>query len=217
MSNRWEEQSKTYKKMYADRFEQVKHTIPQSLVPAGERGPWSVKKFTLKENDVSMALVRAAVRGDRGYTPPGPYTGLYHKGRGVVMSDTLDELMDHVAFVHRACGDILVCGLGLGVVTQALLKKAIASVTVLEIDPDVIALVGPHIKDPHEPSRLKIVQADARTWKPAPGVKYDYIWHDIWDTICGDNWKDMKRQHRRYARWAVSQDSWCRELTRENA
>jgi spermidine synthase len=101
-------------------------------------------------------------------------------------------------------------GLGLGVCLKAILEKTeIESVTVIEKSKDVINLVEPSFLD--DP-RVTIIHADALEWKAPRNVKYDFVWHDIWDDICTNNLETMGTLHRKYARRSGWQDSWCRDL-----
>lgn len=128
------------------------------------------------------------------------------------MSDTPDEIRDLYPIVWKAQGHVLINGLGLGVVLQACLQKEdVTRATVIEISPDVIALVAPHYREKYG-DRFEVIQADALAWKPPKGVRYGAVWHDIWDTICWENLESMKLLHRRYGRRADWQGSWCRYL-----
>jgi hypothetical protein len=181
-----------------------------SSVPAGKSGQWSVEKFTVTEDGAKLHNLRSLWSGQGSREiEPGDYTRLVCKGRGVIMSDTPAECRDFGYFVRDAHGSALVNGLGLGCVVQALLaKKLVSDVTVIEIEQDVINLVAPHVADP----RLNVIHADAYTWKAPPGRIWDFVWHDIWDEICGDNAPLMGKLHRKYARRCrVKQDSWCRD------
>jgi hypothetical protein len=135
------------------------------------------------------------------------------------MSDTPSENVDHMDPIRQAQavgGHCLVTGLGLGLVTEALLAiSAVSKVTALEIEPDVIALVGPTLQE-RWGDRLEIVQADALEWKPPRGERYSVVWHDIWLTICGDNQDSMTRLKRRYGRRADWQRCWREETVRRS-
>lgn len=99
-------------------------------------------------------------------------------------------------------------GLGLGVVLKnILLKSSVTDVIVVEISQDLIDLISPFYTDP----RVTYICSDALTYKPPRGKKYSMVWHDIWDNISGENIPDMKLLHRKYARWARWQGSWCEE------
>src|SRR5512135_3511517 len=135
----------------------------KSKVPAGKRGQWEVNKFTLTPEDEQMERLRAAFNFSYGgrFVPAGEYTRLSRNGQ-VIMSDTPDEIRDFSHFVNRATGSILINGLGLGLVVQALLDKPLISeITVIEISNDVIQLVHPYIADP----RLTVYEEDALKWK----------------------------------------------------
>lgn len=177
-------------------------------VPEGTCGDWRVRRFEVTALDAEGEALHALMHGGRG-TPVGTYTELAHRGC-IVMSDTPDEMRDHREPAWRATGSVLINGLGLGMLLQAVLAKPeVTDVTVVEIAPEVIQLVGPTYAD--DP-RLTIVQADAFTWGPPKGKRYNMIWHDIWGDICLDNLRGMTRLHRKYGRRCDWQGSWSRDL-----
>jgi len=181
----------------------IDRLIPKVTVPEGARGPWSVERFTVKDSVVARFRER--------HFEPGIYTQLHHARRGLVMSDTPAERYDHSPFVRAAHGDVLISGLGIGMCIGAVLRKPqVSSVTVIEIDPDVIELVGPHYRD----DRLTIINADAREWVPEKGRKFGAVWHDIWDSICGDNLPEMHALNRRYGKRAAWKGCWSQDLIR---
>lgn len=129
------------------------------------------------------------------------------------MSDTPAEMRDLAPlFWQPPSGRILVNGLGLGCVIHGLLaSKEVTSIDVVEIDPDVIELVGSQIKDP----RLTIHEGDAFTIQWPVGMRWNYIWHDVWDELCTDNLNGedvhpgtYATLHRRYGRRCDWQGSW---------
>jgi hypothetical protein len=157
--------------------------IDKVTVPEGERGLWRVERFQITKTDAAIAAFSYRAR----VPSPGTYTKLMH-GRCLV----------------------LISGLGLGMVLGACLRRPdVETVTVLEIDADLIALVGPHYAD----SRVKIIRTDALLWNPPKGVRYGAVWHDIWTDICGDNKGDMKRLIKRYCRRAEWVGCWCKDET----
>lgn len=186
-------------------------------VPVGQLGEWSIKRFTVSATAAKFEELRASISfSSRGRAvPEGTYTELYHTQRGVVMSDTPDEISDHLGFIRSAHGHVLIAGLGLGMVARAcLLKPEVQSVTVIEVDADVISLVSPWLSQVAEKAGkvLTIVHADALTWKPPKGQRFNAAWYDIWDNLCGDNLKAMKTLHRRYGKRCDEQGSWGRSL-----
>lgn len=179
-------------------------------VPEGSKGPWTISKFVIPEQP-SVALLRMAFDG-RGIRP-GTYTRLSHKSRGVVMSDTTAEQRDHSSFAWAARGHVLINGLGIGMCLAAALRKDIVTkATVVEIDQDVIDLVGPSYTDP----RVEIIHCSAFDYVPPKGVRYGAVWHDIWDEITSDNLPEMHKLHRKYGRKADWQGSWARDLCERN-
>lgn len=179
--------------------------IPQVSIPEGQKGSWSVERFTVNPSSIEALRLSMSGRSIRA----GEYTALRHKGRGVVMSDTPAEMRDHYGFVRSAAGHVLINGLGIGMcLNAALLKSEVTRATVVEIDADVVDLVGPHyLQDP----RVEIINASAFDYAPPKGIRYGAVWHDIWDNICADNLLEMTRLHRKYGRLTDWQGSWCKE------
>lgn len=176
-------------------------------VPDNISGEWEVKTFEITEGEAKFANMRAAFRG-RGYINAGIYKKLLRGGE-IIMSNSPDEIADFMSFVYKAKGNILINGLGLGVLLKALLdKEEVENITVIERSIDVIKLVGKtYLKD----KRVNIICADAFKWKPLNGTKYDYVWHDIWDYITSDNLSEMKKLTRKYSKISGYQESWCRK------
>jgi hypothetical protein len=183
-------------------------------VPEGKSGDWSISKFTVSAEDEKWGRLRAAISSSRGrFVPAGTYTGLYHKN-SVVMSDTPDEIRDHWEPIHYSSGNVLIAGLGLGVVLQAILNKpTVENVTVIEKSADVIKLVGRHYSERFG-GRVKIINDDILTWKPERGTHYKVAWFDIWNDLCTDNLPQMKLLHRKFARKSDWKGSWGREWLR---
>lgn len=171
-------------------------------VPDGVSGDWRVERFTVTEEDSRRTLIRSW-RDE--YVPAGSYVRLM-RGRCVVMSNTPMEVRTNQAIIRAASGQVLLNGLGIGMVLSAILQKPeVDHVTVVEKHAEVIELVSPSYKDP----RVTIIHSDALTYKPEG--RFNAVWHDIWDYICADNLPEMKTLHRRYGKRTDWQASWCRE------
>lgn len=96
----------------------------------------------------------------------------------VVMEDSPKELARHLPIWLNAHGRVLKTGLGLGCVVRGLLKNpAVRWIDVIEIDADIIRVIG---KEFRNNPRVNIIHADALTYQPAAGTFWDFIWHDIW-------------------------------------
>jgi hypothetical protein len=181
-------------------------------VPDGVSGDWEVSTFNVTEQDCEIFNMRALYHPGGRTIKAGTYKKLTRRGT-IVMSNTPAEIRDHLGFIYRARrsnGNILINGLGLGVCLSAILESTtIKTVTVIEKSSDVIALVSPSFANY---KRVTIICADAFEWKPPKDIRYDAVWHDIWDNICGDNLPQMSKLHRKYARKTEWQDSWGKAL-----
>jgi spermidine synthase len=183
-------------------------------VPDGERGLWTIDQFTISKDEARAFNLRKIMSG-RGIAmvDPGTYKRLRHKTRGTVMSNTPFEVRTNYDVFIRAKGRVLINGLGLGMVLEGILSKPeVTYVRVIEIEEDVIKLVGPHFaKD----KRVEIINADAYEYRPAVGERFDYVWHDIWDFIGGDNAVLMAQLGRRYnKRVCDASGFWGRDIMR---
>lgn len=94
----------------------------------------------------------------------------------IVMEDSRHELRKHMPIFERASGRILVTGLGLGCVVRGLLASdPVTKIDVVEIDKDIIRIIGAEFRDC---PRVTIHHGDALKIK-LPG-RFDYGWHDLW-------------------------------------
>jgi len=177
-------------------------------------GEWLVRGRTLTEIELHAAKLRDVMHGTReadGVVAGRRYINLVHGrppfGGAIVMSDTPMELRTMEEAVRCARGRVLVGGLGLGIVTLAMLAKPeVEHVTVLERSVDVRALVEPRI--PLPPDRVAVVTADVFTWRPEAGAVFDTIWMDIWSDVPNSgNVHQMDRLRRRFSRY-LAPDGW---------
>lgn len=184
-------------------------------VPDGESGPWKISTFTLNETEARRFNL-CNMRNPNQWLDPGTYRRLAHDRRGVVMSNTPMEVRTNCEPFYHATGRVLINGLGLGMLLEAILSKpVVTNVRVIELDEHVIKLVAPHFQ---KDKRVEIVQADALTYHPARGEKFDYVWHDIWDQISDRNLPEMAKLGRRYNRRVANQQGWwARDIIREDA
>ncbi len=186
-------------------------------VPEAEGTRWAVRRFEVGKQDADFTNMRLSLQpgGVSRFINPGRYTGLYRldgKHESIVMSDTRAEVIDHLWPWREARdrgGRVLIHGLGLGMFLGMILRlDNVTEVTVVEVSKEVIELVGPtYTKDP----RVTIMHGDALTWQPPVGSRWSVVWHEIWDTICRDNWEEMKMLHRRFGSRSDWQSSWSRE------
>lgn len=99
------------------------------------------------------------------------------------MTVTPNEKNTMRGHIEKAHGNVLTLGLGLGYFAyMAHRKPNVTAVTIVEIDPDIIALFEAHILPQFDhPERIKIVQADAIAYiqNLTDGV-FDTCFADIW-------------------------------------
>lgn len=174
-------------------------------MPEGERGRVRVERFEIRRD--SIEFMRMSMRG-RGCRE-GTFTKL-SRGGSLWMSDTDAEKRDHidaaVEISREDCRRVLINGLGLGmIVGLALTFPHVEHVDVVEIDPDVCALIGPHYT---ATGRVKLHCADSYGIEWPKGTRWDVAWHDIWQDLCADNLPLMTKLHRKYGRRVGWQGSW---------
>jgi len=92
-----------------------------------------------------------------------------------VMDDSLTEYNLTTHFLDRAFGNVLILGLGLGLVPLYLQDNSnIKKIDIVEIDSDLIKLIKKYIKFN---DNINIINEDC--YKFIPSYKYDSIWCDI--------------------------------------
>ena len=125
----------------------------------------------------------------------GPPDG--ESGSGLLMSDSPNELVMMNDFVRKARGRVLIGGLGLGLVTRLVAAKPnVASVTVVEISEDVIALSGKGLGP-----KVQVVRADLFTYlRCLPAWSFDTAFFDIWYPTSELTWVSFVAPLRRIVR-----------------
>jgi hypothetical protein len=177
-------------------------------IPEGTCGDWRVVHQAISEVEADRInwhnYQKNLQDGDVGlmrFVQGGVYTSLCC-GDVPFMSDHHFEVRESARFAHIATGDVLVSGLGLGVVIGQLGRNSqVRSVTVLENSPEVIELVGPHVGG-------HVIKADAFTWEPPEGVRFDWAWHDIWPDISPKNAIEMVKLYSHHRPWCDKQMFW---------
>lgn len=148
---------------------------------------------------------------------------LYKRGEGVMMSTHQTETMSNQDFINQAYGDVIIFGLGLGMIIFPLLDdKDIKSITIVEHDSGVIDMVGKIIKEHDKGNKVTIIQGDAFQYheKINPMVRrFDTIYFDIWIKINEEAFAEMEMLHELYRKCMRSNvsymSSWCYELKDE--
>jgi len=150
-------------------------------IPSGTNGLWSIKKATGKWEDIIREIHEKDVETDGRYEPDGTYTFLFHEIFGTIMQDTTHEYLEHQPLWDNASGDILIAGLGIGMVNYKLIENPnVTSVTIVENSQEVIDLVWDHCpKD----NRFSLIKENIETWIPSSNFHWNYGWFDSWVTF----------------------------------
>jgi hypothetical protein len=188
-------------------FQKVKKFIKE-----GESENFKIEHFELSEEFVRRERFRGALAGGAAYQEvydlvAGEYVRLIDKrSNSIVMSDTPMELNTNREFIENAKGDILIGGLGMGLIVMSIQnKKEVKSITIVEKEKEVIDLM----KDFPFNKKVKIIEADIFTYTPEQ--TFDYLYFDIWYTISADNYEEMKTLNKRYKKFKKVDgvmDSW---------
>jgi hypothetical protein len=119
------------------------------------------------------------------------------RGRDTWMSITPLEIESQEIGIRLARGHVLICGLGMGWAAAAVaMNPAVTMVTIVENDPDVLALhraLDPFAQLPAAArARLRLIHGDALTYRPDAPV--DLLMPDIWLPLLSDGRLDEVRQ-----------------------
>lgn len=136
------------------------------------------------------------------------------------MSDTQAEILEHKPIIDKLqiCRGIphmrvLINGLGLGLIARAASLLGAEHIDVVELNPDVAALVGSHL-----PPNVTVHVGDAYEMQWPHGTRWDLAWHDIWPEISDENLVGMDLLTKKYRHRVAWQDCWqkkgCQKMDR---
>ncbi len=189
----------------------IKFPNVADVVAEGTSGNVEIRHIVVDKRAADFTRLRAALHPGREVAvEEGKYAQLFVDGV-LMMSDTASERLSNAGIVRSARGHVLIAGLGLGMIVHPMAaKREVKSITIVELSPDVIKLVGGTL-----PKKAKVVEGSIFDFKPPTGTKYDTIYFDIWPNISTENLKDMSRLHRRFWRYLTDDsimDSWERDV-----
>lgn len=158
-----------------------------------QKGIAKISKYSFDEKEDILYNLRAIRDGGRIFKMyTGEYVRLSINGQ-LVMSDTGMERISNKPFIERANGKVLIAGLGIGLILNAIQgKDRIQEITVIEKYQDVIDIVAPKFKN------VQVICADIFDWQPPKNEKYDTIYFDIWPTISRNNLPGIKILHNKF-------------------
>ena len=176
------------------------------ILKDGQVGNFKLQHYEISDNNF-YAIVRCGI-------PPGKYIRLINRC-DCVMSDTPMEKETNRDFVRNAHGNVLIGGLGIGLIILAIQdKEDVKQITVVEKNREVIELVGKQL-----PLNFKVNVVNDDVFEYKPLIKYNTIYMDIWNYINEDVYnKQMKPLINRYRKYLVPKaedenryiDCWCK-------
>ena len=149
-------------------------TRQKVTIPEGTSGDFAIRHFTSSTTNYNWQGY-LGVKGES----LDEYTVLTKEGCSMpIMQDSQAEYNEHKWLWDNATGDVLIGGLGIGLVHQKLIDNPnVTSVTIIENSQDVIDLVWEHCtKD----DTFTLIKADIETWNPPEGSSWDVGWFDTW-------------------------------------
>ena len=183
---------------------QPKHTSEKNewrwLQPTGRSGNAQVQHFYINRD----AYLGQIMSYDPFPVPVGWWSRLVLDGR-TMMSNSPMERFTCRDFLKAATGDVLIAGLGLGLVVRQLIdRESVTSITVLENNPHVIRLVGRTVRH----KKVKVIEADAFTYET--DRRFDCIWLDIWFAATEEYTPERRSLAGRYRRFKRNPDSFLK-------
>ena len=168
----------------------------------------TLRSFSISNEESKVYNLKSLFNGNGGFdcVTAGQYVKL-SVNNILMMSDTDMEKRTNYEFISNAKGDVMIAGLGIGLILHNLEKKVktgeVKSITVYEKYQDVIDLITPYYK--HLPLTVKC--EDILNYLPPKEEIYDTIYFDIWPTIDTNNLKDIRILHNRW-KFHKRQDGW---------
>jgi len=158
-----------------------------------ETESFKLEHFEVTEKDVSWCQTLDAIHRRREYIgfKPGKYIRLVRKDKmfnNIVMSDTAMEKYSNMEIYYEAKGDVLIAGLGIGMILLGLQNnEKVTSITVIEKEQEILKIIKDQLP---LNGKATIIHGDIFSY--VPDKKFDIIYFDIWDNLCGDNWEEIK-------------------------
>lgn len=176
----------------------MKYQFPKMIevIPEGENDGAKITHRVVAQEEINVQRLRDLMSPGPSWlsnrTSPGTYCVLQVDG-STVMSDTWMERFTNQEIIEKANGDVLIAGLGIGMILTLLEEKdEVNSITVLEKNRTVIDLVAPWFNN----LKIDVVHADVFTWQPTQN--FDTIYFDIWPDISDLHYEETKTLHKKY-------------------
>jgi len=160
------------------RFPRMVDLLPEAALGNAEISHWSVDRDMAE----SLCYERCEL------WLPGTYCCLKIDGFGW-MHDIPEEWRKNRIAVDEARGDVLIVGLGLGMILHPILARPeVERVHVLELNPNVRDLVMPSLDGVPGREKLTLEMADGLAWAPEARRRFDAIWLDAVPFYSPQSW-----------------------------
>lgn len=186
----------------------------------GEIGRYRLERFTITEEEATNHRARASAgfSYNPSYLQAGTYARLLRRDEKgswqTVLVDTPDTRQSYMRCLQMAHGSVLLGGLKMGMLLLPLaLSQDITSITVTEKDRDLIELICGQLTVLSDKPHVTVLNVDIHDWFP-PGLYFDTIFFDLWDTVATSNGTEMARLHRRWCK-RKKPDGWMSSWGKE--
>ncbi|MFT6324463.1 MAG: spermidine synthase [Halieaceae bacterium] len=108
------------------------------------------------------------------------------------MSDIPIELYQYEPYFENYRGDVLIMGMGMGVINDLTDYKKVTSMDIVELYPGVVDLNKSY-------PNTNVIIADGRSFVPTK--LYDVIWIDIWNLLHKKNLPEMRQMKEKFEKY----------------
>ena len=168
-----------------DPKEYLDNEYAKSIKATGKYKKYALKYITYEPYQL-FAYDDISMDGDKENSHIGYFDNKFSylaltEGNNIWMSLNPNEIETMKPYIAKARGNVLVLGLGMGYVPFMIAsKQEVKSITIIEKDPDVIALFNsiilPSFKNKE---KIKIIEDDAIEYTKKQN-KFDYMFADLW-------------------------------------
>jgi hypothetical protein len=182
-------------------------------IPSGNSGVWTVDSKMADQEEAALHNLRQKMSEQRRFVEPGVIKRLMCNNN-IVMSNSLSELVDHDELMIKARGNILITGLGLGIIAFMLSRNPkVHSIMIIEQSSDVIKLIFPTLKK-WAGCAIQVKQGNAFDYYKLLKTEkfFNYGWHDIWPTLGNENLPEMDDLEKKYKPFCKHQLFWAKDM-----
>lgn len=192
-----------------------------ATVPCEKKDDWVIEWFDVIDDSALMLFNMCCARDGNHFmiVEKGRYKRLII-GNKLVMSNTHMECRTNAVAFAKATGSVLITGIGLGMLPEAIIRLkqgTVTKLTVVDINPSLANHVGSHLKKVSKKIDgvpVEVVVSDAFDY--TPNETFDFVWHDIWNDLSRKNLPAMRELSKKYKEFAKEQGFWSkREVERE--